>query len=222
MELLLPYHVLLECLPGLLDFLDTLAVVLANLCDFGQPLQAASKHLQSLSQILLSHIRHICDIVDLLLELRLFLVVRLTSLYLLPRELEVDLLENKHLRCKLIPLCLHPLDLSDQHVALLLQLPQNVFLIGQCLGQHSVQHLFVDIEGLLQVCLLLCELFVLIFQICDLRGKSLYFLLSLLRCSYRLLVPLTLLGRLNGHVSCRSASVGRRRLSCSLFLLSKS
>ena len=86
----------------------------------------------------------------------------LTSLDLLPGELKVDLLKNKHLRCKFIPLSLHPLDFSHQDVALLLQLTKNVFFIRESLRQHAIQHLFVDTEGLLKVCLFLGKLFVLV------------------------------------------------------------
>ena len=113
MELLLPYHILLESLPGLLDLLHSLAVVLAHLGDFRESLEAPAEDLQGLCKVLLPHISYVSDVVDLLLELRLFLVVGLARLYLLPRQLEVDLLEHKHFRRKLVPLGLHPLDLPD-------------------------------------------------------------------------------------------------------------
>ena len=86
----------------------------------------------------------------------------LTSLDLLPGELKVDLLKNKHLGCKFIPLALHPLDFSHQHVALFLQLTENVLFVRESLRQHAIQHLFVDAQGLLKVCLFLGKLFVLV------------------------------------------------------------
>ena len=92
----------------------------------------------------------------------MFLVVSLTSLDLLPGELKVDLLKNKHLGGKFIPLGLHPLDFSHQHVALFLQLTKYVLFIRESLRQHAIQHLFVDTKGLLKVCLFLRELFVLV------------------------------------------------------------
>ena len=86
----------------------------------------------------------------------------LTSLYLLPGELKVDLLKNKNLGCKFIPLSLHSLDFSHQHVALFLQLAKYVFFVRECLRQHAIQHLFVDTKGRLKIFLFLRELFVLV------------------------------------------------------------
>ena len=97
MELLLTYHILLECLPRLLDLLHPLTVVLAHLGNFRAPLETPSEDLQGLCEVLLPHISHVGDVVDLLLELRLFLIVGLTRLDLLSRQLEVYLLEHEHL-----------------------------------------------------------------------------------------------------------------------------
>ena len=76
--------------------------------------------------------------VELLLQLAYLLVVALTQLYLLARDLEIDLLNDEHLGGKLVSLTLKTLDLTHVEVSLFLQLSKDVFFIVEHATKHTI------------------------------------------------------------------------------------
>ena len=116
----------------------------AALLELGHSAEEFANSLIVVIEEFFSGVSHILHNVHLLLQICDLFVSSLAMQHLLLRQVVVDLLKDKNFGGEFITFLMDALDLSDQDVALLLQLAENVFFVTQHSRQDPIQDLLVD------------------------------------------------------------------------------